>query len=374
MEIDLPDSPAFRMNAWLSGLRLIFFCAFLIQCTREDDDVNWIENTYSGSYKNVSYSESLVGEYGPGIYTEEKIPADLMQMQYGRIEIDFRYNGGGLTYFAPLFYYGSINKNDSDDLAEEPQFHLAVEVGHYNVIPVPVEYLFYTICTYNYPQYCRDTYFPVIQGIDYSLVIDKKPEGIILQLKEGNGIVNIFPDAFFPDSAQMFFKDVTAYTEVHKGDSLQVVMMVGKGFAGIESGLHDFNGEVSRVRIYNYTLPDEAFAYELLHVRNQHTANQHITYGIRDNRYNEDKNVVLTYEFWPYSYESGKFVQAGDRQTAELDRVRNNDSLTCNIKAEAMGFYKISLQTLDETGTILGSTKQPFEIWVYPVEWNYEFY
>jgi len=161
---------------------------------------------------------------------------------------------------------------------------------------------------------------------------------------------------------------------VHKGDSLQVVMMVGKGFAGIERGLHDFNGEVSRVRIYNYTLSDEAFAYELLHVRNQHTASQHITYGIRDNRYNEDKNVVLTYEFWPYSYESGKFVQAGDRQTAELDRVRNNDSLTCNIKAEAMGFYKISLQTLDETGTILGSTKQPFEIWVYPVEWNYEFY
>ena len=38
-----------------------------------------------------------------------------MKMEYGRIEIDFRYNGGGLTYFAPLFYYGSINKNDSDD-------------------------------------------------------------------------------------------------------------------------------------------------------------------------------------------------------------------------------------------------------------------
>jgi hypothetical protein len=150
--------------------------------------------------------------------------------------------------------------------------------------------------------------------------------------------------------------------------------MVGKGFAGIARGLHDFNGKVKTVRIYSYTLSDEAFTYELLRVRNQHTANQHITYGIRDNRYNDDKNIVLKYEFWPYSYESGKFAQVGDRQTAELDRVGNNDSLNCNIKAEAMGFYKIQLQTLDETGTILGSTIQPFEIWVYPVEWNYEFY
>ena len=130
------------MNAVKSILWLIFFCAFLSQCTKEDNDVIWIENTYSGSYKNLTYTESLVGEYGPGIYTEDKIPADLMQMEYGRIEIDFRYNGGGLTYFAPLFYYGSINKNDSDDLVEEPQFHLAVEIGHYNVIPTPVEYLF----------------------------------------------------------------------------------------------------------------------------------------------------------------------------------------------------------------------------------------
>jgi hypothetical protein len=355
------------MNVFKSVLWLIFFCAFISQCTKEDNDVNWIESTYSGSYKNVSYNESLVGEYGPGIYTEDKIPAGLMQMEYGRIEINFRYNGGGMTYFAPLFYYGSINKNDSDDLVEEPQFHLAIEIGHYNVIPTPVENLFYTICTYNYPQYCRDTYFPVIQGIDYSLIIDKKPEGIILQLKEGNRIVNIFPDAFFPDSSQMFFKDVTAYTEVHKGDSLQKVMMVGKGFAGIERGLHNFNGEVTSVRIYNYTLSDEAFVYELLRVRNQHTANQHITYGIRDNRYNDDKYIVLKYEFWPYSYESGKFVQDGDRQIAELDRVRNNEQLNCNITAEAMGFYKIQLQTLDETGTNLG-------IWVYPVEWDFEFY
>jgi hypothetical protein len=362
------------MKGLKSILWLIFFCAFVSQCAKEDDDVNPIESTYSGSYKNLSYTESLVGEYGPGIYTEDKIPADLMQMQYGRIEIDFCYNGGGLTYFAPLFYYGSINKNNNDDFVEEPQFHLAVEIGHYNVIPVPVENLFYTICTYNYPRYCRDTYFPVIQGIDYSLIIDKKPEGIILQLKEGNSIVNIFPNAFFPDSSQMFFKDVTAYTEVHKGDSLQKVMMVGKGFAGIERGLHDFNGQVSRVKIYNYTLSDEAVVYELLGIRNQHTANQHILYGIRDHRFNDDKYVVLKYEFWPYSYESGKFVQAGERQIAELDKVRNNEQLNCTINEEDMGFYKIGLQTLDETETILGSTEQPFEIWVYPAEWDFEFY
>ena len=59
---------------------------------------------------------------------------------------------------------------------------------------------------------------------------------------------------------------------------------------------------------------------------------------------------MLKYEFWPYSYESGKFVQEGDKQIAELAKVRNNDSLSCNIEAEAMGFYKIRLQTLDETG------------------------
>lgn len=152
------------------------------------------------------------------------------------------------------------------------------------------------------------------------------------------------------------------------------VRIISRNIAGIERGLHDFNGEVSSVRIYNYTLSDEAYPYELLRVRNQHTANQHITYGIRDNRYDDDQYLMLQYEFWPYSYESGKFMQEGDRQIAELDKVRNNEPLNCNIDAEAMGFYKIRLQTLDEAGNLLGSTKQPFEIWVYPVEWNFEFY
>src|SRR4030042_6379047 len=132
---------------------LIVLSTFLSGCTKDDDGIKWIESTYSGSYKNLAYTESLVGEFNPGIYTEAQIPADIMHMEYGRIEIDFRYNGGGLTYFAPLFYYGSMNKNNGDDFAEEPQFHLAVEIGHYNVIPMPVEHLFYTICTYNYPQY-----------------------------------------------------------------------------------------------------------------------------------------------------------------------------------------------------------------------------
>ena len=353
---------------------LVLLCIFIVDCSRDADDVKWIESTYSGSYKNVTYTESLVGEYNSGIYLEDQIPTDIMHMEYGRMEIDFRYNGGALTYFAPLFYYGSINKNNSDDFTEEPQFHLAVEIGHYNVIPVPVEHLFYTICTYNYPQYCRDTYFPVIPGVEYELVIDKKPEGIILQLKEGNGIVNIFPDAFFPDSVQMFFKDVTAYTDTHKGDSLQMVMMVGKGFAGIERGIHELNGEVSGIRIYKYSLSDENYEYELLRVRNQHIANQQVTYSIRDNVSGDDSYIILRYEYWPYKYETGEFVPIGTSQTAELDKVRNNEQLNYSIKTEDIGFYKIHLQTVGETGNILGSTKQPFEVWIYPEAWNFEFY
>jgi hypothetical protein len=369
-----PNLTAIKMRLIKPFPLLVLLCAFLSGCTKESNDINRIESAYSGSYKNVTYTESLVGDFSPGIYKEDQIPADIMNMEYGRIEIDFRYNGGGLTYFAPLFYYGSINKNDSDDYTEEPQFHLAVEIGHYNVIPMPVENLFYTICTYNYPQYCRDTYFPVLQGIEYSLVIDKKPEGIILQLKEGTSIVNIFPDAFFPDSVQMFFKDVTAYTDAHKGDSLQKVMMVGKGFAGIERGIHDFNGEVSGLHIYKYALQDEDYEYELLRVRNQHTANQQITYSIRDKRFDDDKYIVLKYEYRPYKFESDVLVPNGAMQTVEQDKVPNNRQLNYRIKTDDMGFYKIHLQTVDENGNILGSTKQPFEIWVYPREWDFEFY
>ena len=202
---------------------LLLFISVLIadSCKKVSNTDNWIISDYSGTYKNIEYTESLVKEFATGIYEENAIPEDIKQLQYGRIEIDFQYNGGGLISFMPLFYYGSMNKNNSDNDVEEPKFHIAIEIGHYNVIPFPVEYLFYTISTFREPQYCRDTYSPVITGGNYTFIVDKKPEGMILQLKRGGNILNIFPHAFFPDSTQMFFKDVSAYIDRNKGDSLK---------------------------------------------------------------------------------------------------------------------------------------------------------
>ncbi|HEY4787241.1 MAG TPA: hypothetical protein VIH57_14380, partial [Bacteroidales bacterium] len=279
------------------------FTSFMVGCNKEPESYPWTICDYSGTYKNILFSETLIKEFTSGIYEEKDIPEDVMQLEFGRIEIDFRYNGDGQNYFAPLFYYGSINKNVSDDAREEPQFHLAVEIGHYNVIPVPVEYLFYTFCTYRQPQYCRDTNWPIISGIDYTMIMDKRPEGIILQLKKENAIVNIFPHAFFPDSSQFFFKDVTAYIDKNKGDSLQKVLMIGKGFAGIEPGLHNFNGKISGVRIYKYSLSQSAPKYELKRVRNQHTENQELIYSIIDGSSDNDKYIILNYEFQPYKFE-----------------------------------------------------------------------
>jgi hypothetical protein len=355
---------------------LIFFfcCITLIGCTNDNGDEDQIESTYSGTFRNLPVKETFIGAFGKGIYLGDQIPEELEYMDFGRLEIDFRYMGGGLEYFAPLFYFGSMNKDTADDAYEEPQFHLAIEIGHYNVIPVPVENLFYTICTHNYPQYCRDTYFPVISGISYTLIVDKKPEGIILQLKEGEKIVNIFPDAFFPDSSQMFFRSVSEYTDAYRGDSLRKVMMIGKGFAGIEKGIHEFNGEISGVRIFKYTITSETYEYEIMHVRNQHVVSQHIAYSINDNLVGNEKSLVMNYEFWPYRYKSGKFFQEGAMQSVVRDHIQNNESLDCILKESNMGFYRINIKTLDENGALIGLTSQPFEIWIYPREWNFEFY
>src|SRR5659263_648501 len=95
----------------------------------------------------IAYIENLIREFTAGIYEDNAIPEDIKQLQYGRIEIDFNYNGGGLIYFMPLLYYGSMNKNNYDDDVEEPKFHMAIEIGHYNVIPFPVEYLFCLLYT-----------------------------------------------------------------------------------------------------------------------------------------------------------------------------------------------------------------------------------
>jgi hypothetical protein len=331
-------------------------------------------SNFSGSYKNVEYSEDLIREFTPGIYEENDIPEDLRQLQYGRIEIDFKYNGGGLVYFAPLMYYGSMNKNRNDDAVEEPKFHMAVEIGHYNVIPLPVEYLFYTICTFNQPQFCRDTFIPVFTGENYTVIIDKRPEGMILQLKKGANILNIFPHAFFPDSSQLFFKDVTSYTDRNKGDSLKKVLMVGKGFAGIDKGIHDLNGQVTSLRIFKYTISNPDTGYELKQVRNQHSENQEVIYTAHDNLSGNDKFIKLEYQFYPYKFVSGELMPHGETQAGKSITIPNGQSANSYLRSGNIGFYKVNICTLDKNNNILRTSTKPFEIWIYPKEWEFEFY
>lgn len=353
---------------------LLLLTGLVWSCTKEADPDTWVISDYSGTYKNIEYSEDLVGEFTAGIYEEIAIPEDIKQLQYGRIEIDFKYNGGGLIYFMPLMYYGSMNTNNHDDESEEPGFHMAIEIGHYNVIPFAVEYLFYTICTFRQPQYCRDTFSPVITGGNYTLIIDKKPEGMILQMKEGANILNIFPHAFFPDSTQLFFKDVTSYINRNKGDSLKTVLMVGKGFAGIEKGIHDFNGQVTSLRIIKYTISDQDSGYELKKIRNQHSENQQVNYSAHDNLSGNDKFIQLKYQFYPYKFEAGELIPYGKMQPGESAKFQNNQSVICYLKSSDVGFYKVDICTLDKEGIILRSSVKPFEIWVYPKEWDFAFY
>jgi hypothetical protein len=352
---------------------LLLITGSVCSCKKDSSSGNWIISNYSGTYKNIEYTETLIREFTAGIYQENEIPEDLKQLQYGRIEIDFIYNGGGLLYFSPLMYYGSTNKNSNDEAVEEPKFHMAIEIGHYNVIPFPVEYLFYTICTFNYPQYCRDTFVPVYTGKNYTVIIDKKPEGMILQLRNGANIQNIFPHAFFPDSSQMFFKDVTSYTERNKGDSLKKVLMVGKGFAGIEKGLHDFNGQVTSLRIFKYSITNANTGYELKQVRNQHTENQQVIYTATDNLNGNDKFIKLEYQFFPYKFVSGELVPDGSLQAGESAKIPNGQSVTGYLKSENIGYYRVNLHTLDTDNKILRSTSTPFGIWIYPKEWDFDF-
>lgn len=357
-----------------SNLILTFLCV-VVGCNKESTEETWIKSDYTGTYKNIVFTEQLLHTYTSGIYYENDIPADVQHLTYGRIEVDFNYNSRALTYFSPLFYYGSINKNNNDDGTEKPKFHMAIELGHYNVIPTPVENLFYTISTYRQPQYCRDTDCPVIPGIDYTLVIDKRPEGIILQLKQGDDIVNIFPHAYFPDSSQLFFNDVTSYTDKNKGDSLQKVLMVGKGFAGFEDGIHDMVGTVGAVRIYKYTLAPEIPVYNLQFVRNQQAEGQEVTYSLTNKQQGEDKFLVVKDEFMPYKFESSKLHTEGVAQTKESTAIPNNGMLqTYRISDEEIGLHKLYVRTTDNEGNTITSTLRPFEIWVYPKAWNFEFY
>ena len=353
---------------------LVLTAALTGGCKKETNSDNPIVSNYSGSYRNAEYGETLLSEFSTGVYQENDIPDEVKQLQYGRIEIDFQYNGGGLNYFMPLFYYGSINKNNNDDNVEEPKFHIAIEIGHYNVIPFPVEYLFYTISTYRQPQYCRDTFSPVISGGNYTFIVDKKPEGTILQLKKGSTILNIFPHAFFPDSTQLFFRNITAYIDKNKGDSLQKVLMVGKGYAGIEKGIHSLNGEVTSLRIIKYSISNPNSGYELKNVRNQHTENQQVEYTAIDNLSGSDKFLKLAYEFYPYNFIKGELIPNGNVLSGENINIQNGKPASVLLQNSDIGFYKVSISTLDKDNKVLRSTAKPFEIWVYPKEWDFEFY
>jgi hypothetical protein len=353
---------------------LLLLTGLVFSCKKDSDQGNVLISDYQGAYKNIEYSENLIGEFQSGIYEDTDIPDEIEQLQYGRIEIDFQYNGGGLIYFMPLMYYGSMNKNANDDNVEEPKFHLAIEIGHYNVIPFPVEYFFYTISTFREPQYCRDTFSPVLTGGNYTFIADKRPEGMILQLKNGAKILNIFPHAFYPDSSQLFFKDITAYIDRNQGDSLKKVLMVGKGFAGIEKGIHDFNGKISALRIIKYTISDTDTGYELKKVRNQHTENQQVFYSVHDNLSGYDKFIILKYRFYPYKFIDGELIPFGEMQTGESSKMKNGGSASYYLNASDVGFYKVNICTIDKENNILRSSVKPFEIWVYPEEWDFAFY
>ena len=352
---------------------LLLLFILLIGCEKEKDEENWIISNYSGSFKNTEFSETLIQDFSPGIYSEEDIPDDLKQLTFGRMEIDFKYNGGALTSFMPILYYGSINKNNNDNAVEETQHHLVVEIGHYNVIPNPVENFFYTICYDRYPLYCRDTYIPVISGKNYTFILDKRPEGIILQLKKGTEIINSFPSAYFPDSSQLFFKDVTCKIDQIRGDSLEMIMMVGKGFVGFDKGLHDFNGQVTGIKIYKYTLSESNTGFEIVHVKNQHFENQQVSYYIKDNNHGEGNYIKMKYDFWPYIYENAIIKPNGAMQSSEPKKIVNNQSLIYNITSKNIGLYKVYLETVNSSNQILNSTVQPFEIWVYPKEWEFDY-
>ena len=61
-------------------------------------------------------------------------------------------------------------------------------------------------------------------------------------------------------------------------------------------------------------------------------------------------------------------------KTGESSKLKNDQSSNCYLKASDIGFYKVSIFTIGNDGNILRSTAKPFEIWVYPKEWEFDFY
>ena len=109
-------------------------------------------------------------------------------------------------------------------------------------------------------------------------------------------------------------------------------------------------------------------------VRNQLAENQQINFIARDINNNTNVFILMTYEFWPYKYESGVLLPDGTKRTGASEKKGNNQSVNYVLQSQDIGFYKINLQTIDENGLVLGSTLKPFEVWVYPKDWDFEFY
>jgi len=168
--------------------------------------------------------------------------------------------------------------------------------------------------------------------------------------------------------------DITKGIEANKGDTLAKVFMVGKGFSGFDKGIHDFNGTVSNLRIYNYIIDDQPVRYELQKIRNQHTVNQEMKFAIKDNLANESQRIIIKQQFQPYKFTGNEFLPYGALQEKEFAAIANNQSQNYIIKPEDMGFYKISLRTIDESGNVISDSPKPFEIWVYPNVWDFDFY
>lgn len=363
-----------RIPSFLKWISIfVLFVLLVNSCTEKCGCDEFFYYDYDGTYSNNTYSEKLIKEYLPGIYPESDIPDEIKQLQYGRIEINFRYNGGGAASFMPLFYYGSVNRNATDNAFEEPQFHMAIEIGHYNVIPTPVDNFFYTICTDRYPRYCRDSFSPVSTDKDYTFVMDKTPNGILIQLKKGNVVVNSFPHAYFPDSTQMFFRDVTRYTDKNKGDSLETTLMVGKGYAGIEPGIHQFNGNIESVKIYGYSNISSNSSYVIERLRNQHCEDERIKCKLLDKSNGNNTQVQMTYDFWPYRLENGELLPNGAKQVVIWPKQPNNSEKFWNLEKKDIGYYQLHLQTFNSQGQVINSTSKPFELWVYPKEWEFNY-
>jgi len=114
--------------------------------------------------------------------------------------------------------------------------------------------------------------------------------------------------------------------------------------------------------------------YELMNVRNQHSENQRVEYIAIDNLSDSNRFLKLTYEFYPYKFVKGELILDGNMQTGETVKTQNGKPANVLLRSTDIGFYRVSIFTLNQDNNVLRSTTKPFEIWVYPKEWDFEFY